>query len=81
MESEIAEKLKEYIRQNNFKHHEIISIGDTSEEIEIAHSLGLYSVAVSGGENTTVRLKKHRPDFLINNMLELKKIIKKLNQV
>lgn len=73
------EKLRAYIRKHKIKPNEIVSVGDTSEEIETGHNLGLHTVAITQGESTTIRLKKHHPDFLIHNMLELKKIITKLN--
>lgn len=73
------QKLRGYIKAKKFKPLEIISVGDTEEEIEIGKAQGYHTVAITGGYNTTVRLKKHQPDFLIHNMIELKKIIQKLN--
>lgn len=55
-------------------------VGDTEEEIDIGRKHGSPAAAITGGYNTTQRLKKHKPDFLIHNMLELKKIIEKLNK-
>ncbi len=72
--------LNEFIKQKKFKPHEVISVGDTEEEIQIGKTYGYHTVAITGGYNTTARLKKHRPDFLIHNLVELKTIIKKLNQ-
>ena len=74
-----AEKLYAFVKKNKFKPKEVVSVGDTEEEIEIGKHQGFHTVAITGGYNNTARLKKHRPDFLIHNMLELKKIIKKLN--
>ena len=73
-------RLHSYIKKIALKPKEILTIGDTEEEIEIGKKYGYHTVAITGGYNTTARLKKHHPDFLIHNMLELKKIIKKLNQ-
>lgn len=73
------QKLYNYIKTNKFKSREIISVGDTEEEIEIGKKSGYHTVGLTGGYNTTARLKKHEPDFLIHNMIELKKIIQKLN--
>ena len=72
-------KLLDYVKQNKLKPHEVITIGDTEEEIEIGKKFGYHTVAITGGYNTTARLKKHHPDFLIHNMKELIPIIKKLN--
>lgn len=75
------QKLYDYIKRNRLKPKEILTIGDTEEEIQIGKKAGLYTVAITGGDNSTPRLKKHKPDFLIDNMLELKKIIQKLNKI
>lgn len=75
------QKLYDYVKRNKLKPREVITVGDTEEEIEIGKAAGFYTVAITGGYNSTSRLKKQKPDFLIHNMLELKKIIKKLNQI
>jgi phosphoglycolate phosphatase-like HAD superfamily hydrolase len=72
-------KLQNYVKIRDYKPQEVLSIGDTEEEIEIGKKYGYHTVAITGGYNTTARLKKHHPDFLIHNMLELKNIVKKLN--
>ncbi len=72
-------KLAEYIKKHKFKPHEVISIGDTEEEIEVGKKFGFYTVGITGGYNSAKRLKKHQPNFLIHNMLELKNIIKRIS--
>lgn len=74
-----AQKLYDYVKRHKFKSREVITIGDTEEEVEIDKKFGYHTVAITGGYNTVVRLKKHRPDFLIHNLLELKNIIRRLN--
>lgn len=74
------QKLEDYVKKHKFKPQEIISVGDTEEEIEIGKALGYHTVAITGGFNSTKRLKKQRPDFLIHNMKDLAGIIKKLNK-
>ena len=73
------QKLLSFIKQQKLKPREVLTIGDTEEEIEIGKKHGYRTVAITGGYNTTPRLKKHKPDFLIHNMLNLTKIVKKLN--
>lgn len=75
-----GQKLYDYVRIKKLKPKEILTVGDTEEEIEIGKQYGYHTVAITGGYNTTARLKKHHPDYLIHNMLELKKIVKKLNK-
>jgi len=74
------QKLFGFVKQNKLKPREVVSVGDTEEEIQIGKQYGYHTVAITGGYNTTARLKKQKPDFLIHNMLELKKIVKQLNK-
>jgi phosphoglycolate phosphatase-like HAD superfamily hydrolase len=62
-------KLLNFIKEHKFKPQEVVSVGDTEEEIEIGKQNGYHTVAITGGYNTTVRLTKHRPDFLIHNII------------
>jgi phosphoglycolate phosphatase len=74
------QKLNNYRKRQNIKPLEVISIGDTCEEIEIGKEYGYHTVALTSGFNSTARLKAAKPDFLIHNMVELKKIVKQLNK-
>jgi phosphoglycolate phosphatase len=71
--------LNEYVSNNEFLPEEIIVIGDTIEEIEIGQKFGYKAVAVTEGWQSKERLQKAAPDYLINNLIELKEIINKLN--
>lgn len=75
-----GQKLAEYIKGKKLKPLEVISVGDTKEEIEIGKHFGYHTVGITGGYNTTKDLKKVHPDFLIHNMKDLIPIIKKLNK-
>lgn len=72
-------KLHNYVKSLRLKPKEVLSVGDTCEEIEIGHSLGFYNVTLTGGWNSTKRLKACKPDFLIHNLKDLIPIIKRLN--
>lgn len=72
--------LAKFVSSKNIKPHEVVVVGDTEEEIEIAKKFGYITVALTGGHNTTARLKAQHPDYLIHNLKELKSIIKKLNR-
>ena len=56
-------RLAEFISHKKLKPREIISVGDTEEEIEIGKHHGFHTVAITGGYNTIAKLKKHHPDF------------------
>jgi len=74
------QKLFAFVKQHKLKPREVISVGDTEEEIQIGKQYGYRTVGLTGGYNTAARLKNQKPDFLIHNMKDLIKIIKKLNQ-
>jgi phosphoglycolate phosphatase len=69
-------KLQDYIKQNHYNKNEIIIVGDSPEESEIAKKIGIKSVLITDGYYSTSRLKKSKPDYIINNLKEIKKIIK-----
>jgi phosphoglycolate phosphatase-like HAD superfamily hydrolase len=74
-----GKKLFSYVQSMKLKPTEVIAVGDTTEEIEIGQKFGYYTVALTGGYHSVARLKKAKPDFLINNLAELQKILYKLN--
>jgi len=63
------------IRQYNFPKQNIYYIGDEVKDIKAAKENGIRSVAVSWGYNTAQRLIKEKPDFLVNNLEELRKAV------
>lgn len=73
------QKLFDYVKNKKFLPHEVLTVGDTEEEIEIGQKAGYYTVALTGGYNTAGRLKKHKPDLLIHNLKQLIPVIKSLN--
>jgi phosphoglycolate phosphatase len=70
--------LNNFVRTNNLKPDEVLVIGDTDEEVEIGKKYGYVTVALKGGHNSTSRLEAVQPDFLIDDMKDLKPIIEKL---
>lgn len=74
-----GEQLRLYSQRLKLKPTQVMTVGDTDEEIDIANQYGFLSVALTGGHQTTTRLRQSRPDYLIHNLKELKNIISKLN--
>lgn len=74
-----GEKLKSYLKENKIPGDEILIIGDTTEEIEIAREMGAVCCAVKSGYSTTARLKTAKPDYLLHDLREIEEIIAKLN--
>ena len=73
-----TEKLEKYINENKIKKNQILIIGDSPEESEISQALHIKSVLITDGYYSTPRLKNSKPDFIINNLSELKNIINKI---
>ncbi len=76
-----GDKLKDYLKTNNVKPSEILVVGDTVEEIEIARELGAISVAITNGYNSTKRLKSKKPDYLLNDLRKIEGIITNINKI
>ncbi|HVY67579.1 MAG TPA: HAD family hydrolase [Patescibacteria group bacterium] len=74
------QKLAAYAAGLGLAPAEIISLGDTEEEIDVGRRRGYHTVAIGGGWNTAARLRRQRPDFFISRLTELSSIIKRLNR-
>ncbi len=72
------ELLRQYVESNNLNPKEVMIVGDTMEEIEIGKKFGYLTVALTNGWQSEKRLLTSRPDYLINDLIELKDIIAKL---
>ncbi len=71
--------LCEYVQAHNFSPQEVITVGDTIEEIEIGKKFGYHTVALTGGYQNTKRLRIAKPDHLIANLADIQKIIQNIN--
>ncbi len=72
-------KLQNYLAVKGFAPAEVMLVGDSTEEIEIARYLGLKSVAITDGFYSLKRLKSSSPDFIIGSLSELVGVVKKSN--
>ncbi len=73
------EKLEDYISSRKLKHRDVLIIGDTKEEVEIAKELGTISIVITHGHSSTPRLRATKPDYLISDLGQVINIVKKLN--
>jgi len=62
------------ITKNNFKIDKTIFIGDSNHEIEVGKRVGVKTGAVTWGFSSKKKLKALKPDFLIDNIDDLKSI-------
>lgn len=68
-------RLASYMKRNKINSTETLIVGDTDEEIIIGRDMGAKTAGITGGHNSTKRLKAEMPDYLITNLLEIKKIL------
>lgn len=73
------EKLAEFIKTKKLTPKEVLIVGDSSEEVEIAKNIGSVSIAITHGHYSTPRIKASKPDYLINDLKKVIKIITDLN--
>lgn len=69
-------RLQAFIDEHDIKC--AVVIGDTPEEVEIAHAHGYIGVALSDGVCSLSRLRAAKPDFLIKSLAELPAITQKI---
>ncbi|OGD92487.1 hypothetical protein A3E14_04175 [Candidatus Curtissbacteria bacterium RIFCSPHIGHO2_12_FULL_41_13] len=74
-----GDKLKDYLHTKKLKGAEVLIVGDTIEEIQIARDLGATVCSITHGNCSTRRLKAAKPNYLIGNLEELIPIINKIN--
>ena len=70
-----AGRLRQLMDDKNVSPEDVLIIGDTPEEIEIAHNLGLTGVAIAGGCIAAERLAAVKPHYLIQSLPELKAVL------
>ncbi|MEA2108091.1 MAG: HAD family hydrolase [Pseudomonadota bacterium] len=66
--------IKAYCRETSFVVEQIFMVGDSVTDIETARNAGIKVVSLVNGEDKTERLRLHKPDYLIENLAELKTI-------
>ena len=69
------EVIRNIILNHKFKENETIFIGDTIHEIEAGKHAGLKTAGVTWGFDDEEKLKSARPDFIVHNLNELRKVI------
>ena len=72
------DKFLKIVSESKLKSSEIMIIGDSPEEVELAKSMKTYSAAITHGHYSTARLVKTGPDYLISTLEQLIGIIQKI---
>lgn len=65
------QRLHGYMEKHRLAPQDVTIIGDTEEEIIIAHQLGLTGMAITDGHMSTPRLQAARPHYLISHLREV----------
>lgn len=63
--------LKKIMKRKHIVTNKIIYIGDESRDVEAANRLGIKSIAVNWGFNSTEVLQKHNPTAIATNSIQL----------
>lgn len=69
-----GERLQQLMKKYQIAGKDVLIVGDSHEETQIAHELGAVSVAVTDGHVSTARLKEAKPHYLINHLREVEDI-------
>ena len=72
--------IKKIARKYKLKHHEIMYVGDRFSDIRYARKAGVYAVAIHNpcAWSTMKEILKEKPDFIVHNFEDLKKLVKKI---
>ena len=76
-ETSKKERLSDYMVKRSFKPDDTVIIGDSTEEPELAHTLGLMSISLTDGCMTTKRLVEAKPDHMIHHLGEVIPLLQK----
>ena len=68
-------RLSDYMIKRGYRAENTYLIGDSTEEPEIAHTLGLKCISITGGYFSTPRLRAANPHFLVHNMKDVIEIL------
>lgn len=69
------ERLSSYMLKRGYRAENTYLIGDSTEEPEIAHKLGLKCISITGGYFSTPRLKAANPHHIVHNLKDVIEIL------
>lgn len=64
-------RLELYLENNHYKPEEVVIVGDTPEEVHIGRSLGIHTIAITGGMCSKPRLVATKPDKLVGSVPQI----------
>lgn len=69
------QRLSHYMAKRNYNPNNVIIIGDSTEEPDVARKLGLSSIGITDGYITEKRLRAANPDYIVHSLKEVMPII------
>ena len=73
----VCEKTLERARKlHGYEGDQIFVIGDTPRDVEAAKPFNLYTIAVATGRYSTSELEKTGADFVLQNLKDVKQVMK-----
>jgi len=70
-----TEAIVKVMERNGFAPEETAYVGDMTHDIDVGKKAGVTTIAVLGGYQTKEQLRREKPDFIIEKLGEIKKII------
>ncbi len=70
-------RLEAYMEEHGFAPERTFIIGDSHEEVELAHRLGLLGISMAGGLLSAARLKKYNADHIVHHLTEVRPILER----
>lgn len=69
------ERLSEFMVKRGYRPEDVVLIGDSTEEPEIARALGASSIGITDGYITQARLREAEPDYMVHSLREVKDVL------
>lgn len=66
-----ADRLHAFMEAHKLTPSQMVIVGDSAEEPEIAHQLGMTGIAITDGHVSTARLRAAKPHHLVNTLHEV----------
>lgn len=70
-----TEAIVKVMKRNKFAPEETAYVGDMTHDMDVGKKAGVTTIAVLGGYQTKEQLRREKPDFVIENLDEIKKIV------
>ena len=72
-------RLEKYLEEHDIPATDVVIVGDSLEEIRIAHALGTKVISITGGTCSIKRLREAKPDAIISSLFQLNKVVEEMS--